>query len=637
MSSRPLLREISLKFVISSADVKVMTKKSFNVLIVEDDSSQGAALLEAVKRAGYNAEWTKSPQQALALAHHTDFQLFIIDCMLPQKSGVDLIKDLKPHLSNSTEIFLISGVFKDRSFIREATVKSGAAQFFVKPLNLESVIAHINQTAIAYLEPDDDPVLGLYSGPTDQLEIWLNNHNHSFNNLHLPILLRRIQDAKCSGQLILNSGASSSISFYKGNVFEVKLTDSQSFFGILAVDKGYVGISEVEEALKSNGQKPIGQILIESLSLSPHAVNIILLEQVALRLSQLVQDQNSDLNWLPLNSKEPKIVLTKERLDNLVLEWLPSKFDETWLNETVMRWGNHKLKWLRSVNSDVANSLDEMNGPQSPTTPHELFEALFLGEAYIGEKISSNLEDSNIKQKYQRALQFFKGANHFQILGISEKARNAEIQRAYDLLTRSFSLPEQGKNISPDVSELAEKVFNVIKDSYNTLIDDTSRSAYIKDIQVKRHQAIIDLEPEFRAAILELRAGHFEQAAKRLDTLVAKKATFRDLKAYRIWAHLKTGDSINFEMEFDQIPPEGRYSAVYMFIRGLFYSGRLQHAKAVEYFKNAIVLDPKMTEAKFELSESEEALESTQHIRLVREVKGAIGSLLGKKKPKRSA
>ena len=614
-----------------------MTKKSFNVLIIEDDSSQGAALLEAVKRAGYNAEWTQSPQQALVLAHHTDFQLLIVDCMLPQKSGVDLINDLKPHLSEQAEIFLITGVFKDRSFIKDAKAKAGAQQFFIKPFNLETLIAHIDQAAQTRIEPEEDPIVSLYKRPNDQMEGWLKRNN-SINALHLPILLKRIQESKCSGQLILNYGVSSSISFSKGSVFEVKLADPQSYFGILAVDKGYVDIQEVEEALKSSGQKPIGQLLIESLSLSPHAVNIILLEQVALRLSQLVQDQNCEITWLSeSNPKEPKIKLSNEHLANLVLEWLPSKYDERWLSETLMRWGNYQLHWTRSVVSGVAQTIDEVSAEGASTTPHELFEALFLSEAFVGEKIVSNMPDANIEQKYQRALEFFSHANHFQILGISEKSKNAEIQRAFELLTRSFSLPEKGSQVSAHVSELANKVYNVIQQSYKILIDEAKRTAYIKEIQAKRHQALADLEPEFRAAILEIHAGHFENAASRLDLLVSKKAVFKDLKAYRIWAHIKASHPMNFEAEFDQIPPEGRYSAVYMFVRGLFFNSRLQYGKAIECFKNAIVLDPRMTEPKFELAEAEEAYENTHHTRLVREVKGAIGTFLGKKKPKKSA
>lgn len=624
------MRPNRLKFVYDSADVKLMDRNKFNVLIVEDDSSQGKALQEALNRAGYNAEWTTSSQQALTLAHHAEYHALVVDCMLPLSNGVDLVNELKPHLASNAEIILISGIFKDRSFIKEAMEKTGASQFLIKPFDLEQIIALIGRKAPKGSPESEDPVLELYGGTLENPVAWLEQHG-TLNPLHLPILLKKIQKSRLSGQLLVSQSSPCSISFFEGRVWDVKTADPQSYFGILAVENGYSSTGELEAALKNQGSLPIGQALIQGLSLSPHAVKIILQEQMALRLSQIIQDGTVELRWIPQSFEKPDISLSPERLDSLIHEWLPSKYEDNWLRELFLRWGSRHLTWKDGEPIDLPQNTEEIHRDDCPITPQQLFEALLLDYVIVGEDKRIRTDYKAMAQKLDRSLRSFRTANLFQILGLTEKARTAEIQRAYAALQRAFVLPEEDANCPADVAELARKVHSLLKNAYETLRDEGSRNAYLKELQIKKSQEILDLEPIFRTAILELTSERFIEAAKSFDDLIGKRANFRDLKSYRLWAHIKAGSGLSLDLEFEQIPPEGRYSPIYLMARGLFFASRMNFEKAMECLNNALMLDPNFKAARIELENVMELRDHTQSTFIVREVKGAINTLLGKK------
>ena len=61
-----------------------MSKRKFNVLIVEDDPTQGRSLNEAFTRAGYHSVLAPNGEQALAHAQRTEFHCLLVDCMLPR-------------------------------------------------------------------------------------------------------------------------------------------------------------------------------------------------------------------------------------------------------------------------------------------------------------------------------------------------------------------------------------------------------------------------------------------------------------------------------------------------------------------------------------------------------------------------
>lgn len=107
-----------------------MLKQDIKILLVEDDESLGRSLEESFKRAGYSCRWVPSPDDALTAFKISDFSVIILDCMLPKINGVQLAQSLRQTGGKNFKIFLISGIFRDRSFINDAVYKTQASGFF---------------------------------------------------------------------------------------------------------------------------------------------------------------------------------------------------------------------------------------------------------------------------------------------------------------------------------------------------------------------------------------------------------------------------------------------------------------------------------------------------------------------------
>src|SRR6185312_15556570 len=104
----------------------------------------------------------------------------------------------------------------------------------------------------------------------------------------------------------------------------------------------------------------------------------------------------------------------------------------------------------------------------------------------------------------------FKTQNAFQILGLSEKAQSREVTKAFEGLKEAFdpeSLPEEAPKA---LREKSKTVFGMIERAYNTLNDEIERARYSQYLQMRRNQEVLESEPIFRTAILELSSGHYK-------------------------------------------------------------------------------------------------------------------------------
>lgn len=605
-----------------------MKKSRINILIVEDDITQGKALYEAVTREGYNATLCNSSVSAITMAQRHEFQCLMVDCLLPKMNGIDLIEEILKIIPNRPKVFLFTGIFKDREFTREALKKTGADMFFLKPLDLPAILSHFETTFANLDTGDSTPVLRLYSSETfaDEAMEKLIERESTIHAFHLPMLYQRIHDTTLSGELTMISaeGDVSSVTFFRGNVCQVKTPDKESYFGSLAVSKGFVSPQEVIEALNDSRAGALGTKLVESMSLSPHAIDVIVEEQMALRLSQTIRDDVVSLQWVAKKLPKPPNVLDDSRFENMIEDWLESKITNEWISSTLMSWGDFKIegnyhsrvrghKLIREVLSDEQFS-DEKDH-------HEVFNSLIRGSAFVGVRSEDAPDFSFLESRLDKMANDFKHQNFFQILGLSEKAATREVTKSYEGLKEAFDPRNLPPECPDELRVKCERIFSVIERARETLSDDVERLRYLQNLQTRRNAHLLEAEPIFRTAIIELSSGHPKEAAKKFQTLLDRKLEFKDLKAYRIWAGLKSERDYS-ALRLDQIPPEERHSAPYMVAKGISYRQRGHYKKAIEALRTAHMLDPRMRAARTELKIVGQELEKNrgQHKELIRDL-----------------
>lgn len=110
-----------------------------NILIVEDDNDINELLYDIVTDEGYKAKSAFSGTEAIIYLENNNFDLILLDLMLPGKSGEELIKIIRE--KSNTPIIIISA--KEEKGLKASILRGGADDFISKPFDIDEVLARI--------------------------------------------------------------------------------------------------------------------------------------------------------------------------------------------------------------------------------------------------------------------------------------------------------------------------------------------------------------------------------------------------------------------------------------------------------------------------------------------------------------
>jgi len=109
-----------------------------NILVVEDDDSVARFLERAMTEAGYAAQLANDGSAALDMARTTDFDLILLDVMLPSLDGFEVCRRLRAG-KVTTPVLIITA--KDTLEDKIEGLDSGADDYIVKPFHVAELLA----------------------------------------------------------------------------------------------------------------------------------------------------------------------------------------------------------------------------------------------------------------------------------------------------------------------------------------------------------------------------------------------------------------------------------------------------------------------------------------------------------------
>ncbi|MGC2888439.1 MAG: sigma-54 dependent transcriptional regulator [Candidatus Acidiferrum sp.] len=115
-------------------------QRKAHLLLVDDDPSTLASLSRAFRLAGHEATVCDNAPRALELLRAQAFDLILSDVVMPGKSGIELLEDLKQAGVN-TPIVLISGQANVEMAVK--ATKLGALDFLEKPLSTDKLLVTV--------------------------------------------------------------------------------------------------------------------------------------------------------------------------------------------------------------------------------------------------------------------------------------------------------------------------------------------------------------------------------------------------------------------------------------------------------------------------------------------------------------
>ncbi|MGZ3843842.1 MAG: response regulator [Bdellovibrio sp.] len=607
------------------------------ILILEDDGTLGLALKEALTRDGYEVFLaTRADEANSVLATNSNLQFIFCDCLLPQMTGLDFIKQARLNYGKlNFKVVLMSGIYTDKQFVQEATKATNAVAFLKKPFDIEEVLKIVKKEAPK--REDFGARKLLYqmfasSTVTNRQKRKVIESVEEASGFDLPFLYSLLAETKSNGYLnIYNAdGTVSGISFCEGNIVGVDVDDKKTFLGEMLIQSGYATPSDVQTALRDKNTRRIGNYLIQNNLLSPHAFDLILMEQMNIRLVRTIVDQKIKVNFASAEVEMSHPSIDPDSLTNYLHDWIASKISINWLKSLYVMWsGNFIVKSPTyreehpALSMSIVKSLEGFtNNLDKQMTLNQLLDVKGYNEVAVYKAIHFLLTKGLIVFAQRAAFTNpqdqlkvlnkiwaeLNGKNSYSIAAYLESSGsgdNLESSLA-DFMALIGEQPADPKSAVYDkwikIKKLVESVVVEAKDT-NKL--DQYRQATQKS----------EAEGKLRAGVLMeevKKALQFNQYGKALEHVaeISKLAPdFQQLHLYSTWAKLGSMDPAKkitvlkeVELELLQVPPDERYDVLFPFVSALVSKAKGDMVAAKKSFEKAIALDSSFIPARRELS-----------------------------------
>ncbi|MEY3488748.1 MAG: Transcriptional activator protein CopR, partial [Pseudomonadota bacterium] len=110
------------------------------ILIVEDEPKTGEYLRQGLNEAGFVADLAANGSDGLHLALHGEYDLVILDVMLPELDGWQVLASLRRRGLEMPVLFLTA---RDQVEDRVKGLELGADDYLVKPFSFAELLARV--------------------------------------------------------------------------------------------------------------------------------------------------------------------------------------------------------------------------------------------------------------------------------------------------------------------------------------------------------------------------------------------------------------------------------------------------------------------------------------------------------------
>ncbi|CCV64682.1 Two-component regulator, signal transduction response regulator, receiver domain (CheY-like) [Alteracholeplasma palmae J233] len=111
-----------------------------NILLIEDEKKLALALVEALSKHNYIVDMAFNGKAGLEEALSIQYDLIILDMMLPELDGIDVLKSLREN-NNNTPVLVLTA----KSTVSDKVIglNAGADDYLTKPFSFQELLARI--------------------------------------------------------------------------------------------------------------------------------------------------------------------------------------------------------------------------------------------------------------------------------------------------------------------------------------------------------------------------------------------------------------------------------------------------------------------------------------------------------------
>jgi DNA-binding response OmpR family regulator len=111
------------------------------ILIGEDDPKVAAFLEQGLQEEAFEVTLARDGDAALAMARQERYDVILLDVMLPKRSGIDVLRELR-HLGLGTPVLMVSA--RDGRDDIQMAVDAGASGYLTKPFRFDDLLYRLH-------------------------------------------------------------------------------------------------------------------------------------------------------------------------------------------------------------------------------------------------------------------------------------------------------------------------------------------------------------------------------------------------------------------------------------------------------------------------------------------------------------
>jgi len=618
-------------------------ESKIKVLILEDDITQGEALKEGLSRAGHTVFLVTDPDSATEVLNAEKIDVLYVDCLLPQVMGIDYVTKIRKELPSRARFktVLMSGIYTDKEFMNEAVKKTQAVAFLKKPFNIEEALKYAKIDDVARREREDvgSPRKSLYqifarNMVSNREKRKLIEALEEVSGFDLPFIYSLLVETKSSGHLNIysNDGNVSGVSFSNGVIVGVDIEDKTTYLGEMLIQNGYSLPEDVQEALSDKSPRRLGTRLIQANKLSPHAFDLILTEQMNIRLSRTIVDATIRINFAAVEIEPIEPSIDSDSLSYFLHDWIASKLSVGWLKSMHMMWGNFRIARSGTYKNDHPSLKMSLIESLEGLTQHidrgvtliELLSQVGYPEAAVhkaihflltkglivfskSQAVVNPLEQLKTLKKIYTEIQ---NKNHLQVVeyfGLGDETVTTVSNMVDDFLP---VLGDQPKDTKSEAYKLWNQIKARVTEACTSFLDagqrQQAKQSLLKTEAEKKLKATSVIEEAKQA----LQLNQYAKAANLMALVADLNPNIAQFHLYNAWAKVGNIDASKqiqslkeIEFELVQVPPDEKYDAVYPFVTGLFQKAKGDIPGAKKSFEKCLALNSGMIVARRELNQ----------------------------------
>ncbi|MBC8401911.1 MAG: response regulator transcription factor [Candidatus Marinimicrobia bacterium] len=161
------------------------------ILVIEDEAPMRLGLIDNLEFEGYQATGATDGQEGYELIRKNQYDLILLDIMLPKLSGFDLCKKIRSE-GITTPIIMLTA--KGEEIDRVLGLELGADDYITKPFSLRELIARVKAVLRRYTDSESH-----FSGPVEigRLSIDFQTYNARSGNEEVSLSYKEFEILKC--------------------------------------------------------------------------------------------------------------------------------------------------------------------------------------------------------------------------------------------------------------------------------------------------------------------------------------------------------------------------------------------------------------------------------------------------------